>query len=495
MSKKSTNPAAPIPSGDPPSDPSRLDLLENKLDRVLNAISTLSTKLDAHISKSSDDIQELSAASTGNLRSLESRMDDLIANTQTQLQDLTTSTNSRLQVETANMAKAIVALSVDVSDVETRQSILDDRAQTMVPDSIISEFQKQMESARSLVTSQNQAYLEALPKPPRPTDLPPLSPHTPDALAQTITNCTYPNAPLLSHHPTHVVSWFRQSILRKTKLTTTSKTFHYDAMRKFSPEVFLTLRDMARIHFNSIDFRFPTDDDAFYAAILTTIFWDKNYENLLSLFQSAVPQTSDQFSNHIFVCGVRSIITILPEHLSQYDIKHIISAVRKFLTPPLQLLFDGYCTTITSLDHIVPALLRSLAASHANHTRSSNPVTQSLLDRSDRPYQQYHSDRNVPREHRDPRPTEPLQKIPDSDRTGDAPRQRRLNNVAMAHHPNTVVLDPSTFVSICEHCNARNDHDTFECPHPCQSMECSSKLVLPHAHKDCPWFGAEFDQF
>jgi hypothetical protein len=51
MSKKSTNTAAPIPSGDPPSDPSRLDLLENKLDRVLNAISTLSTrKLDAHIS-------------------------------------------------------------------------------------------------------------------------------------------------------------------------------------------------------------------------------------------------------------------------------------------------------------------------------------------------------------------------------------------------------------------------------------------------------------
>ena len=79
MSKKSTNPAAPpIPSGDPPSDPSRLDLLENKLDRVLNAISTLSMKLDAHISKSPDDIQELSAASTGNLRSLESRMDDLM---------------------------------------------------------------------------------------------------------------------------------------------------------------------------------------------------------------------------------------------------------------------------------------------------------------------------------------------------------------------------------------------------------------------------------
>ena len=61
-----------------------------------------------------------------------------------------------------------------------------------------------------------QLHIEALPKPPRPTDPPPLSPHTPDALAQTITNCTYPNAPLLSHHPTHVVSWFRQSILRKT---------------------------------------------------------------------------------------------------------------------------------------------------------------------------------------------------------------------------------------------------------------------------------------
>ena len=92
---------------------------------------------------------------------------------------------------------------------------------------------------------------------------------------------------------------------------------------------------MARMQFNIIDFRFLTDDDAFYAAILTTIFW-KIYENLLSLFQSAVPQTSDQFSNHVFVCGVRSIITILPEHLNQYDIKHIISAVRKFLTPPLQ---------------------------------------------------------------------------------------------------------------------------------------------------------------
>ena len=49
--------------------------------------------------------------------------------------------------------------------------------------------------------------------------------------AQTITNCTYPSTPVLSHHPTHVVSWFRQSILRKTKLTTTSTTFHYDAMR------------------------------------------------------------------------------------------------------------------------------------------------------------------------------------------------------------------------------------------------------------------------
>ena len=74
-------------------------------------------------------------------------------------------------------------------------------------------------------------------------------------------------------------------------------------------------------------------------------------------------------------------------------------------------------------------------------------------------------------------------------------RAHAVSTMLLANHPNTVILDPSTFVSICEHCNARNDHDTFECPHPCQSMECSSKLVQPHAHKDCPWFGAEFDQF
>jgi hypothetical protein len=200
-------------------------------------------------------------------------------------------------------------------------------------------------------------YVEALKYSPtkQAVSQPTQSSHIADDIAQSITNCTYPNTPVLSHHPTHVVSWFRQSILRKTKLATSSPTFHYDAMRKFSPEVFLTLRDMARMQFNILDFRFPANDDAFYAAILTKIFWDKNYDNLLSLFQSAVPPTSDQFSNHVFVCGFRSIITILPAHLNQYDIKHIISAVRKFLPPPLQLLFDGYCTTITSLDHIVPA--------------------------------------------------------------------------------------------------------------------------------------------
>ena len=32
------------------------------------------------------------------------------------------------------------------------------------------------------------------------------------------------NTPVLSHHRTHVVSWFRQSILRKTKLATSSPT-------------------------------------------------------------------------------------------------------------------------------------------------------------------------------------------------------------------------------------------------------------------------------
>jgi len=317
----------------------------------------------------------------------------------------------------------------------------------------------------------------------------PLSLPLPETVAQTITNCTYPNAPLLSHHPTHVVSWFRQSILRKTKLTTTSKTFHYDAMRKFSPEVFLTLRDMARMNFNSIDFRFPADDDAFYAAILTTIFWDKNYDNLLSLFQSAVSPTSDQFSNHVYVCGVRSIITILPEHLNQYDIKHIISAVRKFLTPPLQLLFDGYCTTITSLDHIVPALLRSLAASHANHARSSNSFPQPYpsipQDRLDRPHASgFRDSRSSPSAYRDSSQPDPPPPNPQKN-------QHRINNVALTPNPKPIILDPSEFVLVCEHCGIKNDHYTYECPHPCQSPECSSKFVLPHAHKDCPWYFAD----
>ena len=62
MSKKST----PVASSDVPPDPSRLDLLETKLDKVLTAIGTLSatigtlsTKLDTHVSKSSEDLLEL----------------------------------------------------------------------------------------------------------------------------------------------------------------------------------------------------------------------------------------------------------------------------------------------------------------------------------------------------------------------------------------------------------------------------------------------------
>ena len=66
-------------------------------------------------------------------------------------------------------------------------------------------------------------------------------------------------------------------------------------------------------------------------------------------------------------------------------------------------------------------------------------------------------------------------------------RPRRLNTVSLANQPKTVVLDPSDFVSICENCSVWNDHDTYECPFLCQSQECSSKFVLPHAHKDCPW--------
>ena len=160
--------------------------------------------------------------------------------------------------------------------------------------------------------------------------LPP-SPHITDALAQTITNCTYPNAPLLSHHPIHVVPWFRQSILRKSKTSNPSNTFHYDSLRKFSPDVFLTLRD--QIHFNDPKFRFPNQDDDFYSAILTTIFYEKSYDNLLLLINSVVPSTSDACSDHIFVCGIQSLVTILPQHLSQYDIKHVTSAIRKFLSP------------------------------------------------------------------------------------------------------------------------------------------------------------------
>ena len=59
MSKKSSTAAPP----DFPSDPSRFDLLETKLDKVLAAIGTLS-----------NDLRELSAASAHCLQSLDSRI-------------------------------------------------------------------------------------------------------------------------------------------------------------------------------------------------------------------------------------------------------------------------------------------------------------------------------------------------------------------------------------------------------------------------------------
>jgi len=55
MSKKST----PVAPSDVPPDPSRLDLLESKLDTVLTAIGALSTKLETYVSKSSEDLLEL----------------------------------------------------------------------------------------------------------------------------------------------------------------------------------------------------------------------------------------------------------------------------------------------------------------------------------------------------------------------------------------------------------------------------------------------------
>ena len=68
MSQKSSTVVAPIQASPDhlPSNQSRLDLLETKL---LAAIVTLSAKLDAHITKSSDVIHELSAASTIKFRS------------------------------------------------------------------------------------------------------------------------------------------------------------------------------------------------------------------------------------------------------------------------------------------------------------------------------------------------------------------------------------------------------------------------------------------
>ena len=327
---------------------------------------------------------------------------------------------------------------------------------------------------------------------PKPPSLP-----LTDTVAQTIYNCSFPSSPCLSHHPTDVIQWLRANITRKAKSSNPSTTFHYDTLQKYSPEVFKTLLELARLNLYQPDYRFPQTDDDFYHALLTTIFWDKSYDNLVSLFQAISPATTDSRSNHIFICGVQSLVTMLPQHLSQYDIKHIITAVRKFLSSPLQRIFDGNCTTITSLSHLIPALLKSLNDNARLPNTTSHPHTQSFSDRSDRPFPPYHPDRVITRDQREPRHAETSPKIPNSnsDRTSEAPRPHRINHIALANHPKTVTLDPATFVSICENCDARNDHDTFECPNPCQSMECSSKLVLPHAHKDCPWFGAEFDQF
>jgi hypothetical protein len=236
---------------------------------------------------------------------------------------------------------------------------------------------------------------------------------------------------------------------------------------------------LARLNLHQPDYRFPHTDDDFYRAILTTVFWDKSYDNLVSLFQAISPATSDSRSNHIFICGVQSLVTMIPQHLSQYDIKHIITDFRKFLSTSLQRIFDGNCTTITSLSHLIPALLKSLNDHARVPHNTSQPHTLPPFDRSDRSY---------PRDSRDPRPTDNQPKIPDSDRTNDAKRSHRINNVALANHPKTVLLDPFDFVTVSENCGVRDDHNTFACPLKCQSPECTSKYVLEHAHKDCPWY-------
>ena len=147
---------------------------------------------------------------------------------------------------------------------------------------------------------------------------------------------------------------------------------------------------------------------------------------------------------------------MLPQHLSQYDIKHIITAVR---STSIQRIFDGNRTTITSLSHLIPALLKSLNGLARLPNNISQPHTQTFSDKFDRFYQ---SDRHVPRNSRDPKPADNSPKLPDSDRTNDA-APRRLNTVSLANHPKTVVLDPSDFVPICENCSVRYDHDTSSC--------------------------------
>ena len=100
----------------------------------------------------------------------------------------------------------------------------------------------------------------------------PLSLPLTETVAQTIYNCPFPSSPCLSHHPTDVIQWLRANISRKAKSSNPSPTFHYDTLTKYSPEVFKTLLELARLNLHQPDYRFPHTDDDFYRAILTTIF-------------------------------------------------------------------------------------------------------------------------------------------------------------------------------------------------------------------------------
>ena len=141
-----------------------------------------------------------------------------------------------------------------------------------------------------------------------------------DTVAQTILyNCSFPSSrPCLSHHPTD--DGFAQIYPEKlNQSSNSSTTFHND---KF----FWSLQNITWI--GSTEFtprRLPFSSYRwwFLSGPFDNNFWDKNYDNLVSLFQAISPATTD--SNHIFICGVQSLVTMLPQHLSQYDIKHIIT--------------------------------------------------------------------------------------------------------------------------------------------------------------------------